>query len=982
MPTLRQRAYALAGLAACVAVPGLAMAQAPDALEAMLGRRIASVRVIAGSMPVDDASTRRALTLRAGEPLRIEDVRESLRHLALIERFDQARVEATRVDEGVAVDVVVTPVRTITGLEFTGDTGLPARRLRGAVEERFGVIRRARRVDDIARLLAETLAQEGYRSARVTPSVVPTQGNDATLRFEIAAGVQARVARATLSGVDDEGQWRDRLALAPGQAWNEFDVRRRLDRQLARYRARGHYEIRADLEAMPGDDPSQVNVDVRVAIGPVVTWRIEGDAPDSRRLAALVPIAREGSVDEDLLEDAQRAIEGALRAQGYPDAKVTYRRDTGPGTLAIVFVVARGAPAVVGAVTVEGTQSVTPDVLLALGDVRSGGPFVQARLDAAAGLMAAYLQGRGHASAAVAAEIAPPETPAPGAGANRVVPVRFVVVEGPQTQIGTISVTGASGLGEAAVRGAIQARSGTPYVPSRILGDRAAVERLYANRGYPEARLTITPTFSADRTRVDLAFALVEGEYVTVDHLLISGNERISYDTIAHEVSLVPGTAIGVEAIAESQRRLAALGLFRRVRVDDVPEPGRVARDVVVVVEETESTTFGYGVGVEGGKRVRTSADASQPAGERFELAPRGFVELGRRNLWGKNRSINLFARASLKQRDDPDTGEATLGLHDYRALATFREPRAFGTSGTMQATTFVEQAIRSSFNFRRRGVNAEYSHRAASRVTLTGRYTLGSTTLFDAQISEEDRPLIDRLFPQVRLSTWSSALILDTRDDVLDPTRGWMVSTDLELAGRRVGSEVGYAKTFTQAYTYRRVRGTSGVIFAAGARLGLAAGFERSVQRVNEDGDPVLDPDGQPIFDLVKDLPASERFYAGGDTTVRGFSLDRLGDTPTLDRNGFPSGGNALAIVNAEVRVPVTATLGGVVFMDAGNVFMRASELDLGSLRATAGLGVRYKSPVGPIRVDVGFKLDRRRFGNGTREDGYAIHISLGQAF
>ena len=965
-------------LAGAVAAPP---ALAADPIANMVGARIASVRLVADGAPLDDPSALRAITLRTGDALRMEDVRESLRHLALIERFDRVRVEALPAGDGVDVQVVVTPVRTVTGIVFTGDTGLSHRRLRRAIDERFGAIRRVRRIDDIARLLTETLAQEGFRGARVTPHVDPRGRREAILRFDIAAGPQARIARSSVAGVTDDAEWRRRLALEPGQAWNEFEVRRHLDRELARYRERGYYEIRADLEATADADPTQVDVAVSVVIGPVVTWRFEGDAPDTKKLGALVPIAREGSVDEDLLEDTQRALEADLRAQGYPQARVTYRRDASPGTLAIVFVVARGEPAVLGAITVDGAQAVTAETLLALGEVRDGDPFVQARLDTAAALMARYLTSRGHASAGVAAVAT--LRPATGAPATpRVADVRFTVVEGPRTSVGTVDVAGAGTLGVAAVRGVMGTRTGVPYVPTSVLADRVAIERLYLNRGFPDVRITIVPTFSADQSRVDLAFTIVEGAFVTVDHLLITGNDRISYDTIAREVPLPSGTPIGVDAIAESQRRLAALGLFRRVRVDDVPEPGKVARDVVVVVEETESTTFGYGVGLEGGDRLRASSDPTQPSEERFELAPRGFVELGRRNLWGKNRSINLFGRASLKQRDDADGGSSRLGVNDYRALVTFREPRAFGLEGTIQATAFVEQAIRSSFNFRRRGVNAEFSQRAASRLTLTGRYSLGSTTLFDAQIPEADRPLIDRLFPQVRLSTWSTALVLDTRDDVLDPSRGWLVSTDLDLAGRRVGSEVGYVKTFTQAFAYRRLGQASRVVVAGGARLGFATGFERTVQRLNEDGGPVLDPDGQPIYDVIKDLPASERFYAGGDTTVRGFALDRLGAESTLDRNGFPSGGNALVIVNGEVRVPVTRTLGGVAFVDAGNVFSRASEFDMGSLRATLGLGARYKSPVGPIRIDVGFKLSRRTFGNGTREDGYAIHVSLGQAF
>jgi outer membrane protein insertion porin family len=129
-----------------------------------------------------------------------------------------------------------------------------------------------------------------------------------------------------------------------------------------------------------------------------------------------------------------------------------------------------------------------------------------------------------------------------------------------------------------------------------------------------------------------------------------------------------------------------------------------------------------------------------------------------------------------------------------------------------------------------------------------------------------------------------------------------------------------------------------------------------------------------------VEDLPASERFFAGGDT-MRGFALDQLGAPGTIDANGFPNGGNALLILNAELRVPLRGGLGVVGFFDSGNVFARMRHFDLGSLRTAAGLGVRYRSPVGPIRVDVGFKL-RRHVVAGRQEDLTAIHISLGQAF
>jgi outer membrane translocation and assembly module TamA len=138
--------------------------------------------------------------------------------------------------------------------------------------------------------------------------------------------------------------------------------------------------------------------------------------------------------------------------------------------------------------------------------------------------------------------------------------------------------------------------------------------------------------------------------------------------------------------------------------------------------------------------------------------------------------------------------------------------------------------------------------------------------------------------------------------------------------------------------------------------------------------------------------VPASERFYAGGDTTVRGFALDRLGTRDTIDQDGFPTGGQGLLIFNAELRFPVWGDLGGVGFLDVGNVYRKITAINFGELRGSVGLGVRYRSPIGPIRFDVGFKLSRFDFRTGAlNPDGTpetklepltAFHISLGQAF
>jgi outer membrane translocation and assembly module TamA len=132
----------------------------------------------------------------------------------------------------------------------------------------------------------------------------------------------------------------------------------------------------------------------------------------------------------------------------------------------------------------------------------------------------------------------------------------------------------------------------------------------------------------------------------------------------------------------------------------------------------------------------------------------------------------------------------------------------------------------------------------------------------------------------------------------------------------------------------------------------------------------------------VIKELPASERFFAGGDTTVRGFALDRLGTAETLDPQGFPQGGNGMAILNLETRAPYWKDLQLVWFLDAGNVFERATDIRLDELRVSSGVGVRYRSPIGPIRLDWGWKLSTRVLLTGGRERSNVLHISLGQAF
>jgi outer membrane protein insertion porin family len=460
-----------------------------------------------------------------------------------------------------------------------------------------------------------------------------------------------------------------------------------------------------------------------------------------------------------------------------------------------------------------------------------------------------------------------------------------------------------------------------------------------------------------------VTFVVHEGPQIFVDHVLIVGNVRTNTSTIEHELQVRSGDRFSLAAITESRRRLTSLGLFRRVDIQELRHGEETKRDLLVTVQEALPTTISVGGGVEGRSRVVQEANSST-AVTQLELAPRASFDVSRRNLFGKNRSASFFSSVSLHPQvtdQSNGTGVAGFGLAEYRIGGTLREPRLLDTAADASVNLVFEQQIRSSFNFARRSLSADIARRLNRTTTVTGSYQLQRTRLFDELVSPSDLLLIDRTFTQFLLSSFSGSVVIDTRDDPVDPHHGESASLNGQVAGERIGSEVGFAKAVITGNLFRPVPRATRIVFAANARLGMATGFAN---------------DGQ--------LPASERFFAGGDTTVRGFALDQLGvrhapsqPNDTIDQDGFAIGGNGLVILNGELRVPVFGGVTIVPFVDVGNVFARVADIDLTEMRTALGVGLRYKSPFGPLRFDVGFKVNRQ-----PGESLTAWFISFGQAF
>lgn len=952
-----------------------AAAQAPIAVpaSAYVGENVTAVSVTIEGRPTAEPGLLEGIQTAVGRPLSMTDVRETITHLYSLGRFADVTVDADRVAAGgVALRFELSPIHTVTRLQLRGQLGLGESDLRRHISDRFGDTPPLSRAADVAASLQQFYADRGYLNARVTAAdpIIEHDPDRATLVLDVAAGPRTTISRSTVTGrpLVSTADIQSRLRIRAGDPYEPASLRERIDALITSMRRRRHYEASATVVSPAFNaDRTQVELTVDVQPGPMVTVTFAGDPLPKADLDELVPVEREGSVDQDLLEDSARRIEDHLRQQGYWKASVNppARREDS-GELSIVFTVNRGALYRVapGGVEISGSRAVTVEELRPLVRMEPGEPFVASRLSAIEGAIRQIYRTRGFATADITSAVNETD---PGL----VTPV-ISIKEGPRVVVGNVIFTGNATIPEDRLRAVLSLTRGQPFYGPAVIRDRDAIYAFYLDEGYASAEVTaapVTTTAEPDVARADVTFKIAEGPQTIVEHIFITGNLRTRVSIIQRELQFQEGRPLGLAALTESRRRLSALGLFRRIQISAISHGDPRSRDVVVAVEEAEQTTIGYGGGLQADRVLRAPDGVPD---ERYELAPRGFFEVGRRNLGGRNRSVNLYSRLSL--RPNPDTeSDNPFGFSEYRIVGTYREPRALFGNGELTSTAAVEQGVRTGFNFIRKGFNTDVAYRLSPAVRGSARYTFGTTRIFDDVIAEEgDELTVDRAFPQVRLSTVSAAVSRDTRDDPLEPQRGTFVAADATIAGRAIGSEVGFTKAFLQGFVYRTL-GRPNLVFAGGARLGLARAFVRLANTVDENGNPQVV--------AVRDLPASERFFTGGESTIRGFALDSVGVPGTLTPSGFPKGGDAEIVLNAELRVPIRGAIGGVVFVDGGNVFARASDLDLSQLRGSVGFGARYRSPIGPIRLDMGFKLDRRVIGT-AREPRYAVHFSIGQAF
>jgi len=316
----------------------------------------------------------------------------------------------------------------------------------------------------------------------------------------------------------------------------------------------------------------------------------------------------------------------------------------------------------------------------------------------------------------------------------------------------------------------------------------------------------------------------------------------------------------------------------------------------------------------------------------------RGVLDIGYRNFFGMNRQGSVrFELSSLEKR---------YMLQYYEPWFLGR-PIHFRTYILGEDKKEINVDTRETrYRLTRNAINAGFEKKISDSIKAELYYEFSLVNTFDVQpdivLSREDTGTLV-------ISGLRFGVVYDTRDNPFNPSKGILSGISVKATSPVFLSETHFVKLIFYGNVYQKI--TRGLVLAASLRGGLAQGYRET-----------------------DELPIVERFFLGGRTTVRGYIQDDLGPK---GKDDTPIGGNAYLMENLELRVSITESLGLVAFLDGGNVWLKMDQMSLNDFKFTTGLGFRYSTPVGPVRVDYGHKLQREK-GESAGE----LHFSIGHAF
>ncbi|WP_238398560.1 outer membrane protein assembly factor [Edaphobacter sp. 12200R-103] len=952
------------------------------------------------------------LPQKAGEPLDPQKVRESTRRLFDSGRYRDITVRGIREGDNVTLIFAGVPRYYVGRVTING---VKSDRLSSLLEYATkldpGTGYTDTSVSTGTEGIRDVLRSNGYYEPKVYAGTTLEKANlQVDVEYDVDIGPQARVGNVTVESSDlgmTVEEFRKKGKLKQGRKINRDTISNALTRLRSEYQKRDRLEATLSLQKQTySPQRRQVDYEFRVDEGPQVQVVVEGVKISKKRLHLLVPIFEEGTVDNDLLNEGMHNIRDFVQQQGYFDASVDVKvigRDT--PTSRVVYTVDRGMKHKVVEVQLRGNHYFSNDILRERMQVKKGdayqrsGRYSPGLVASDVAAIQALYRANGFDQAKVTTNTEDTDAGPAQKKKQGEISVVYTVEEGPQKKFGKVEVIGVNPSRLQDVRSLMNTQSGQPFSLVTLSGDRDTVLTYYLSHGFDKARVEIQQHKENDPNRTDVSLNVSEGKQVFVNRVLLSGLHFTKPKIVENQVLVHPNDPLDQTALLETQRNLYNLALFNEV-VTAVQNPTGEAPKKNVLVQTTEAKRWNvtYGVGLEaetGNPGGTTQTNPSNPPGPegRGSVSPRVSLDVSRINLRGTQDSISL---------------RSTYGLLEQIGILTYQNPNTFGSRNFSTALSGGYTNIQDITTF------ASSTLQGSLRVTEKWRRTdtfiyefLYRRVKVDPRSLRISSQLIPQLSQPVRVGGPNFTWFHDTRQpSPLDASKGRYFSLQGFYASSKFGSQTDFWKldgTFSTYYSLFNHR----YVFARNTRIG----YEHPSGPNPNASSEVCAGDLRTTNPTCNAVPLPERLYAGGATSHRGFGINGAG--PRDLQTGYPVGGSAAFVNTFELRMPpptlpyVGDSVSFVLFHDMGNVFQNPEDMfpsflnfrqpNRGTCRDVSGtvghcnfnyfshavgIGARYRTPVGPIRVDFSYNLNPPIYPIIDDYAGRPPHVSEGSHF
>ena len=810
-------------------------------------------------------------------------------------------------------------------------------------EETLGPVAALKEGDDVdqdALEAARARVHDFYRNAGfLQSSIVVSTKNDDSIVFLVEEGSVARIKSVNISELSGIGDPREK-ALLRASALAAFGIKvgDRLDRKEIKngivrlkdwLRSRDFLIAKEPIvNSVVFDSGTSANLDLSVSYGPRIRFGFRNNHRFSyKELMASVVEVQEVGIGSDYLETVKSKIIDMYNEVGLVNLKINtiVREDPAKGYRNVSFELDEGERVRIERLGFEGIYSLDKESASKM--FLSFAPrivqryyFQDAGIRAAGDLLADHLRSIGFLSARL--DVVKYKFN----DKRDKVEVDLYFTEGVQTFVNEIKIVGAKNISPEEVMQTLAVEKGKPFNVFAFEKGIVQLKEKYRNLGYLTMDVANESTgrivvYGEDQSTADVTIDIQEGQLIRVGEIIVRGNKQTHSRVVTRELPFVKGDVLSRQLQIEAEENLRKLNLFSSVIIRPVERPGSAdVRDIIILVEEGVPGLIEAGPGY------------------RNDLGLRFFVGASYQNLGGWHRGVN--ARAVVNRRLE------NFKFMEYRVSLGFREPYFAGWRVTLFTNVEVLRRIFSSFDATSNKVTAEFRRELTKRVTGLLQYSFERVKTFNAKVLRDNElRLIGAITPGV---------IYDSRNDVFNPSAGLFSVNRFELASEAFGSQsnVGYYRATSNNTAYLDLSNE----FIWGFALNF--GFERS--------------------NLVgKEIPKIKLFRLGGTSTIRGYQEEALEVDSTNAING------TLSLVNyrSELRFPLEGSFGGAVFWDAGNLFI--DKIQPFEVRHSAGIGLRYKTPVGPVSLDFARKIgrigSRNDKVNTDDQDTQRIHFSIG---